>query len=77
MHRAELAPDGSFARADEVIAVDDEPDHDELCRREQQVFLAAIRDGADLTDHWRSALDSLRIVLAADQSFREGRTIQL
>jgi len=60
-----------------VIAVDDEPDHDELCRREQQVFLAAIRDGADLTDHWRSALDSLRIVLAADQSFREGRTIQL
>jgi len=77
VHRADLAPDGSFAHADEVITVDDEPDHDELCRREQQVFFAAIRDGADLTDHWRSALDSLRIVLAADQSAREGRTIQL
>jgi predicted dehydrogenase len=77
VHRAELAPDGSFARADEIITIDDEPDHDELCRREQQVFLAAIRDGADLTDHWRSALDSLRIVLAADQSSREGRTIQV
>ena len=77
VHRAGLAPDGSFAQADEIITIDDEPDHDELCRREQQVFLAAIRDGADLTDHWRSALDSLRIVLAADQSSREGRTIQL
>ena len=77
VHRAELATDGSFARADEIITIDDEPDHEELCRREQQVFLAAIREGADLTDHWRSALDSLRIVLAADQSFREGKTIRL
>ena len=77
VHHAELGPDGSFVRADELLTIEDEPDHDELCRREQQVFLAAIRDGADLTEHWRSALDSLRIVLAADQSFREGRTIRL
>jgi len=77
VHRADLASDGSFARADEIITIEDEPDHDELCRREQQVFLRAIRDGVDLTDHWQAALDSLRIVLAADQSFREGRTIEL
>ena len=75
VHHAELAPDGSFARPDEIITLEDEPDHDELCRREQQVFLCAIHEGVDLTGHWQAALDSLRIVLAADQSFREGRTI--
>jgi predicted dehydrogenase len=77
VHHADLAPDGSFARTDEVVSLEDEPNHDELCRREQEVFLRAIRDGVDLTDHWQAALDSLRIVLAADQSFREGRTITL
>jgi predicted dehydrogenase len=77
LHHADLAPDGSFARADEMITIEDEPDHDELCRLEQQVFLRAIRDGVHLTDHWQGALDSLRIVLAADQSFRENRTIRL
>ncbi len=77
VHHAALRPDGTFARADEVIRVDDEPSHDELCRREQQVFLAAIRGEFDLEAHWRAAADSLRIVLAADQSAREGRTIRL
>jgi predicted dehydrogenase len=77
VHYAALGPDGSFERPDEIVAIEDEPDHDELCYREQRAFLAAIRDGADLTDHWQSALDSLRIVLAADQSFRERRTILL
>jgi predicted dehydrogenase len=77
VHHAEVAPDGSFARVDDVIAIEDEPDHDELCAREQQTFLSAIREGADLTEHWRSALDSQRIVLAEEQSFREGRTVKL
>jgi predicted dehydrogenase len=48
-----------------------------LCRREQEHFLRAIREKTDLSAHWQSALDSMRIVLAADQSFREGRTIKL
>ncbi len=77
LHHAELQADGSFARTDEIIAVADEPDHDELCYREQAMFLDAIRHNTDLTAHWQSAIDSLRIVLAADQSFREGRTITL
>jgi predicted dehydrogenase len=77
IHHAALGADGSFVRADEVVAVADEPDHDELCRREQEVFLQAIRGEIDLESHWRSALDSLRIVLAADQSFREGNTVEL
>jgi predicted dehydrogenase len=77
VHHAERGLDGTFARADEVLAIADEPDHDELCRREQELFLRAIRDDEDLSAHWQSALDSLRIVLAADQSFREGRTVKL
>jgi predicted dehydrogenase len=77
VHHAEVTAEGTFACADEIIDLGDEPDHDELCRREQEVFLQAIRDGADLSAHWQSAVDSLRVVLAADQSFREGRTITL
>lgn len=77
LHHAQRGPGGAFEKQDEVIDVSDEPDHDELCRREQEVFLRAIRDDADLTDHLQSAIDSLRIVLAADQSMREGRTVEL
>jgi predicted dehydrogenase len=77
LHFAARGADGKFAQPDEIIDVNDEPDHDELCRREQELFLRAIRDDGDLTEHWQSAIDSLRIVLAADQSFREGRTVTL
>ncbi len=76
VHHAGLNADGSFARTDETIDIADAPDHDELCRREQLVFLQAIRGGINLETHWQAAIDSLRIVLAADQSFREGRTIK-
>lgn len=77
LHHALRGPDGQFSKRDEIIDVNDEPNHDELCRREQDVFLRAIREDTDLTAHWQSALDSLRIVLAADLSFREGRTVKL
>ena len=77
LHHASLGSDGAFTRRDESIDVNDEPNHDELCRREQEVFLNSIRENRDLSDHWQSAIDSLRIVLAADLSFREGRTVTL
>jgi len=77
LHHATRKADGSFDRSDEIIDVNDEPNHDELCRREQEVFLRAIREDRDLTAHWQSAVDSLRIVLAADRSFREGQTVRL
>jgi predicted dehydrogenase len=77
LHHAALGADGKFVRKDDLIDVTDEPNHDELCRREQEVFLQAIRNNTDLSAHWQSAVDSLRIVLAADRSFREGRTVEL
>jgi predicted dehydrogenase len=72
VHHAERGSDGGFARADEIIRLEDEPDHDELCRREQALFLQAMRGEVDLEAHWRAAADSLRIVLAADESCRAG-----
>lgn len=66
-----------FVRADEWIDTHDEPDHDGLCQREQQYLLRAIREDLDLTTHLDDAVASLRIVLAADRSAREGRTIDL
>jgi predicted dehydrogenase len=77
LHHAATGPDGKVTKVDEFFDVSDEPDHDGLCLREQQLFLRAIRDDADLTAHLQSAIDSLRIVLAADQSFKERRTVRL
>jgi predicted dehydrogenase len=77
LHHATLSADGTFAKSDEILRLADEPDHDALCHREQQYFLSAIRDDLDLTDHLQDALASMRIVEAADESFRTGRTIEL
>jgi predicted dehydrogenase len=77
LHHGELKGDGSFARADEIIDCSDEPDHDGLCRLEQELFLDAIVNDRDLSDHMADAVSSLRIVLAADESFRTGRTVDL
>jgi predicted dehydrogenase len=77
VHHSALAPDGRLARRDEILTMDDEPGHQELCNREQRAFLKAIRDDEDLTEHARGAIDSLRIVLAADESIRSGRVVSL
>jgi predicted dehydrogenase len=66
-----------FVKQDQWIDMTDEPDHDGLCLREQQYLLRAIRENVDLSDHLADAVNSLRIVLAADQAAREGRTIEL
>ncbi len=77
LHHSALTPDGTFARADETIRLDDQPDHDALCHREQAYFLKAITEHLDLTAHLQDALSSMRIVAAADESFRTGKTIDL
>lgn len=77
VHHSELSGDGAFAKADEVINLADEPTHDDLCRREQELLLDAIHNDRDLSDHWRDAVNSLRIVLAADESATTGETVEL
>ena len=77
LHHSGLKADGSFAQADEYIDCAGEPDHDGLCLLEQKLFLDAILNDRDLSDHMADAVNSLRIVLAADEAFRTGRTIDL
>jgi predicted dehydrogenase len=77
VHRSKKGANGELEPADEYIDLDDEPDHDELCRREQLFFLDGILGNADLTEHQNSAIRASEIVLAADQSFRNGETIKL
>jgi predicted dehydrogenase len=77
LHHAKLNKDGSLARADEILRMDDEPGHDELCEREQLVLLDAIRKNVDLTKHMEDAINSLRIVLAADESVRTKKIVAL
>jgi len=76
-HHGALDAEGGFAQEDETLPVPDEPTFDELCRRQQQAFLRAIADGEDLRAHHAAAVDSLRIVLAADRSIREGVVVAL
>jgi len=77
LHHAALGPDGKFARPDEYINTEDEPDHQGLCDREQAYLLHAIQDDVDLTNHMQDAVNSLRIVMAADESFRTGQIVTL
>jgi predicted dehydrogenase len=77
VHRSALDESGHFKHADEIIDVRDEPDHDSLCEREQRLLLKSIREDLDLTTHLNDAVNSLRIVLAADESIRTGQTIQM
>ena len=77
LHLQERDADDAFVHADQWIDTSTEPDHDELCLREQQFLLRAIRDDVDLSNHLDDAVQSLRIVLAADLAAREGRTIDL
>jgi predicted dehydrogenase len=77
VHRAALDAGDEFVEADELIRTEDEPDHDALCQREQEYLLRAIRENLDLSDHLADAVNSLRIVLAADESFRTGQVVPL
>ena len=77
LHHAALTADGTLARKDDLIRMDDEPGHQELCNREQAVFLDAIVNDRDMTTHVAEAINSLRIVLAADESVRTGAVVQL
>ena len=77
LHHADLDTRNEFVKRDELINTEDEPNHQELCDREQAFLLRAIQQDADLTDHMNDAVNSLRIVLAADESVRTGQVITL
>lgn len=76
-HFSSLNAEGEMNRPDEWLDLRDEPDHDELCRREQLYFLDAIMHDRDLSSHLEGVLNSMRIVAAADRSYRDGEMVSL
>ena len=77
IHHAGLNADGDFAHLDEIESTRDEPGHHELCEREQRLFLKAIHGEVELSEHLEDAINSLRIVFAADESMRTGQVVKL
>jgi predicted dehydrogenase len=77
IHHGELDESGKFAHSDEWLEQADEPDHDALCRLQQEFFVRAVRERVDLSSHLAGALASLSIVLAAEESICTGHTVDL
>jgi predicted dehydrogenase len=77
VHYSELDDHHELIRKDEIINMEDEPDHQGLCDLEQDFFYRAIINDEDLTAHQEDAINSLKIVLAADRSFRTGKVVGL
>jgi predicted dehydrogenase len=77
LHHSALDASNEFVKPDEFINTEDEPDHQGLCDREQAYLLRAIVEDLDLTAHMHDAVNSLRIVLAADESVRTGQVVTL
>lgn len=77
IHHAALDADGNYIREDEWVDLSDEPDHQELCNRQQEYFLRTIRESIDLSDHMLDAVNSLRIAFACDESVRTGKVVML
>jgi len=76
-HHADIDEKNNFTKKDEWINLQDEPDHQELCNREQEYFLKAIKENMDLTDHMDDAVNSLRIAFACDESVRTRKVVLL
>jgi predicted dehydrogenase len=77
VHWADLDANNDFSRDDEWVNLTDEPNHQELCDREQLYFLKAIQENMDLKDHLDDAVNSLRIAFACDESIKKGVMVQL
>ena len=77
LHSSEADSDGYAAKKDQIIKIPDEPDHKELCKREQEVLYKAITEDTDLTDHVADAVNSLKICFAAVESYRTQKVVRL
>lgn len=66
-----------FCKPDTWIDLADEPDHQELCNREQRYFLKAIIEDLDLNAPTADAINSLKIAFACDESVKTGQIVQL
>lgn len=77
IHHAAIDGNNAFKKADEWVDLTDEPDHQELCNREQRFFLEAIQADLDLDELTQHAISSLEIAFACDESVRTGKPVYL
>ncbi len=77
IHHADLDAQEKFSIEDEWLNMEDEPDHQELCNREQRYLLKAINEDINLADHIEDAVNSLRIAFACDESVKSGQVVSL
>ncbi len=77
VHYADLDKDDKFKEKDTWVDLTDEPDHQELCNREQRYFLKAIQEDIDLAIPTDDAINSLKIAFACDESVRTGQIVLL
>ena len=77
IHSSEMDENGKLVKDDQYIDTPDEPGHDELCYFEQEYFLNAIQNDLDLSDHLQEVVDTLKIVLASDESVKSGKAVKL
>ena len=77
LHSSETDAQGRPVKEDRIIKIEDEPDHNELCKREQEYLHRAIVEDIDLSDHVDDAVNSLKICFAAVESYETGKTVHL
>lgn len=77
VHHAILDAKDEFIKPDEWIDLTDEPDHQELCNREQRYFLKAIRENINLDEATEDAINSLKVALACDEAVKKREVIKL
>jgi predicted dehydrogenase len=77
VHYADLDERDEFSRPDTWIDLSDEPDHQELCNREQRHFLKAIKEDLDLIQPTADAIRSLMVAFASDESVKTGQVVRL
>lgn len=77
VHRADLNGEGAFIHEDEMLSMQGEPGHEALCAAEQAYFHKAIVEDIDLSRHMQDAVQSLKICLAADESVRTDKPVDL
>lgn len=77
VHYADINAQNEFLKKDEWLDLTDEPDHQELCNREQGFFLRAIKENLNLEKSMQDAINSLQIAIACDESVKTGEIVKL
>ena len=77
VHYADLDMNNEFIKQDEWVNFSDEPDHQELCNREQRFFQEAIWNDLDLSTSMADAINSLHIALACDEAVKTKKMVLL